>query len=118
MKLSNYLKGEWSQASGDGEPLLDPVRGAEDPGVMETLALELAPSHGRVHAVSSEVAGVQTGHGNVMPMSLHGGPGRAGGGQELGGLRALRFYHHFTALQGPARSLESLAQRATDLRPR
>jgi 3,4-dehydroadipyl-CoA semialdehyde dehydrogenase len=90
----------------------------EDPGVMETLALELAPSHGRVHAVSSEVAGVQTGHGNVMPMSLHGGPGRAGGGQELGGLRALRFYHQFTALQGPARSLESLARRATDLRPR
>jgi aldehyde dehydrogenase family protein len=33
------------------------------------------------------------GHGNVMPMSIHGGPGRAGGGQELGGLRALRFYH-------------------------
>jgi 3,4-dehydroadipyl-CoA semialdehyde dehydrogenase len=90
----------------------------EDPRVRETLALELAPSHGRIHAVSSEVAGTHTGHGNVMPMSLHGGPGRAGGGQELGGMRALRFYHQFTALQGPARSLESLAQRATELRPR
>jgi 3,4-dehydroadipyl-CoA semialdehyde dehydrogenase len=88
-----------------------------DPEVIESAALELASSHGRVHIVSADVARAQTGHGNVMPMSVHGGPGRAGGGQELGGLRALRFYHQLTALQGPAQSLRAIAGRAADLRP-
>ena len=86
-----------------------------DPQVIERVALELASSHGRVHAVSAEVARAQTGHGNVMPMSLHGGPGRAGGGQELGGLRALHFYHHLAALQGPASLLRGLTARAVTL---
>ena len=44
-----------------------------------------------MHIVSPDVAALHTGHGNVMPQSLHGGPGRAGGGEELGGLRALGF---------------------------
>jgi len=65
-------------------------------------ALALADSHGRVHVVTPEVAAVHTGHGNVMPMSLHGGPGRAGGGEELGGLRALGFYHRRAAVQAAA----------------
>ena len=90
---------------------------SEDPRVVERLALQLAPSHGRVHVVSTEVAAAQTGHGNVMPMSIHGGPGRAGGGQELGGLRALRFYHQFTALQGPTQTLQRIAERAVEFRP-
>lgn len=63
-------------------------------------ALALADSHGRLHVVTPEAAAVHTGHGNVMPMSLHGGPGRAGGGEELGGLRALGFYHRRAAIQG------------------
>jgi len=63
------------------------------------VALALADSHGRVHVVSPDVARLHTGHGNVMPQSLHGGPGRAGGGEELGGLRALAFYHRRSALQ-------------------
>lgn len=62
-------------------------------------AIELADSHGRVHVVSPDVAAIHTGHGNVMPMSLHGGPGRAGGGEELGGQRALNFYHRHAAIQ-------------------
>jgi 3,4-dehydroadipyl-CoA semialdehyde dehydrogenase len=62
-------------------------------------AKALAPFHGRVHVVSPQAAASQTGHGNVMPQSLHGGPGRAGGGEELGGLRALNFYHRRTAVQ-------------------
>ncbi len=89
---------------------------SNDPQIIESAALELACCHGRVHVVSEEVARVQTGHGNVMPLSLHGGPGRAGGGQELGGLRALRFHHQFTALQGPMQSLRGIASRAADLR--
>ncbi|HET7863955.1 MAG TPA: 3,4-dehydroadipyl-CoA semialdehyde dehydrogenase [Burkholderiaceae bacterium] len=70
-----------------------------DPGALARTALELADSHGRVHVVSPEVAAVHSGHGNVMPQSLHGGPGRAGGGEELGGLRALNFYHRRAAVQ-------------------
>ena len=71
-----------------------------DAASLSRLALELADSHGRVHVITPDVTDVQTGHGNVMPQSLHGGPGRAGGGEELGGLRALNFYHRRTAIQG------------------
>jgi len=42
-------------------------------------------------------------------MSLHGGPGRAGGGEELGGLRALNFYHRRAAIQGSSQALDLLA---------
>ncbi|MGH8779362.1 3,4-dehydroadipyl-CoA semialdehyde dehydrogenase [Paraburkholderia sp.] len=83
---------------------------ANDDAHLARVALELADSHGRVHAVSPAVARSHTGHGNVMPMSLHGGPGRAGGGEELGGLRALGFYHRRSAVQAPAAALDALAQ--------
>ena len=72
------------------------------------IGLALAPTHGRVHAVSSEMAKGHTGHGNVMPQSLHGGPGRAGGGEELGGLRGLGFYHRRSAFQGPSGVLAAI----------
>ncbi|HRH06882.1 MAG TPA: 3,4-dehydroadipyl-CoA semialdehyde dehydrogenase, partial [Burkholderiaceae bacterium] len=62
-----------------------------DAKALADIAMELADSHGRVHVISPDVAALQTGHGNVMPQSLHGGPGRAGGGEELGGIRALNF---------------------------
>jgi 3,4-dehydroadipyl-CoA semialdehyde dehydrogenase len=68
-------------------------------------AVELAPHHGRVHMVSPDVATLHTGHGNVMPQSVHGGPGRAGGGEELGGLRALNFYHRRVAIQAGAAAI-------------
>jgi 3,4-dehydroadipyl-CoA semialdehyde dehydrogenase len=69
---------------------------------------ELTDSHGRVHVISPDVAAFQTGHGNVMPQSLHGGPGRAGGGEELGGLRALNFYHRRAAIQASTAVLTQL----------
>ena len=81
---------------------------SNDPQFLVTAATELAESHGRVHLVNSDVAKVHTGHGNVMPQSNHGGPGRAGGGEELGGLRALRFYHRLAAVQGAPDILERL----------
>lgn len=81
-----------------------------DAAALASAALELADSHGRVHVISPDVAALQTGHGNVMPQSLHGGPGRAGGGEELGGLRALNFYHRRSAVQA---STEVLAQLQT-----
>ncbi|MBP6893326.1 MAG: 3,4-dehydroadipyl-CoA semialdehyde dehydrogenase [Pseudacidovorax sp.] len=79
-----------------------------DPAEIGRAALALAASHGRVHAVTPEVAQAHTGHGNVMPMSLHGGPGRAGGGAELGGLRALDFYHRRAAVQASPAVLDAL----------
>jgi len=76
-------------------------------------SVALAGSHGRVHAVTPEVGKSQTGHGNVMPASTHGGPGRAGGGEELGGLRSLGFYHRRAALQGSAATLQHLGPTST-----
>ncbi len=86
-----------------------------DPAFTARAALELADSHGRVHAISPDVASLHTGHGNVMPHSLHGGPGRAGGGEELGGLRALGFYHRRSAVQASTAALDALAASATPL---
>ena len=81
----------------------------QDEAALASAALELADSHGRVHIISPDVAAIQTGHGNVMPQSLHGGPGRAGGGEELGGLRALNFYHRRAAVQASTTVLDRLA---------
>ncbi|MCP5426328.1 MAG: 3,4-dehydroadipyl-CoA semialdehyde dehydrogenase [Gammaproteobacteria bacterium] len=87
-----------------------------DDAFIEAALIGLAGSQGRILAINREVGPSNTGHGNVMPMCLHGGPGRAGGGEELGGLRALRFYHRLSALQGPLKSLQALAQNAAELR--
>ena len=80
-----------------------------DAKALADAAVELAPLHGRVHVISHDVAALHTGHGNVMPQSLHGGPGRAGGGEELGGLRALNFYHRRAAIQASTATLHHLA---------
>ena len=78
--------------------LVTSLYGADEAALGRTAA-QLAGSHGRVHVITPDVAQAHTGHGNVMPQSLHGGPGRAGGGAELGGLRALDFYHRRAAVQ-------------------
>lgn len=79
-----------------------------DAAALSAAALQLADSHGRVHVISPDVAALHTGHGNVMPQSLHGGPGRAGGGEELGGARALNFYHRRSAIQASTAVLDHL----------
>jgi 3,4-dehydroadipyl-CoA semialdehyde dehydrogenase len=81
-----------------------------DAPALANAAIELAGSHGRVHIVTPDVAALHTGHGNVMPQSLHGGPGRAGGGEELGGARALNFYHRRAAVQASTTVLAAWAQ--------
>jgi 3,4-dehydroadipyl-CoA semialdehyde dehydrogenase len=63
--------------------------------------------------VDSNVGTQHTGHGNVMPNCLHGGPGRAGAGEELAGLRALLFYHRRFVVQGPKTLLEGLSAEAS-----
>jgi len=79
-----------------------------DPTALAEASADLASTQGRVHVVSPDVASIHTGHGNVMPMSLHGGPGRAGGGEELGGHRALGFYHRRAAIQASQAVLDAL----------
>ncbi|HSW03492.1 3,4-dehydroadipyl-CoA semialdehyde dehydrogenase [Aquabacterium sp.] len=79
-----------------------------DAQALAATAIDLADSHGRVHVVSPDVAALHSGHGNVMPQSLHGGPGRAGGGEELGGPRALNFYHRRVALQASSAVIAAL----------
>jgi 3,4-dehydroadipyl-CoA semialdehyde dehydrogenase len=69
--------------------------------------LSIAAHHGRVHIISAETSS-QTGHGNVMPQTIHGGPGRSGGGEELGGIRALYFYHRKVGIQAHPNLLNQL----------
>lgn len=86
----------------------------DDPVEAGTIAARLAPFHGRVLVVDAEVGRGHTGHAIVMPQCVHGGPGRAGGGEELGGLRGLRFFMQRTAVQGSPTMLAELAARATE----
>lgn len=87
---------------------------SEDPGFLSNTALALSSTHGRVLAVDPAIGKSHTGHGIVMPMCTHGGPGRAGSGEELGGLRGLRFYHQRTAIQGSRATLEMAAKDGAD----
>jgi 3,4-dehydroadipyl-CoA semialdehyde dehydrogenase len=81
----------------------------DDAEFQRQITLGIANMHGRVMVVDSSVGPQHTGHGNVMPNCLHGGPGRAGAGEELAGLRALLFYHRRFVVQGPKSLLESLS---------
>lgn len=67
-----------------------------------------APWAGRLYLGSSKMASQSPGPGTVLPSLVHGGPGRAGGGEELGGERGLHFYMQRTALEGDASVLKSL----------
>lgn len=62
--------------------------------------LGAATHHGRILVLNRESAKESTGHGSPMPMMAHGGPGRAGGGEEMGGLRGVKHYLQRTAIQG------------------
>jgi 3,4-dehydroadipyl-CoA semialdehyde dehydrogenase len=72
----------------------------DDRKFARSMLLSIAPYHGRLTLGSAKVAEHSPGPGTVMPALVHGGPGRAGGGEELGGLRGLSFYMQRTAIQG------------------
>ena len=71
-----------------------------DEAVAAHLVLGLAPFHGRILVVSRNCAKESTGHGSPLPHLVHGGPGRAGGGEEMGGIRGVLHYMQRTAVQG------------------
>ena len=71
-----------------------------DPDVVRDLVLGVAPWHGRVLVLDQDSAAESTGHGSPLPHLVHGGPGRAGDGEELGGIRGVLHYMQRTAVQG------------------
>jgi len=87
---------------------------SNDPGFLQEAVLGIGDLHGRIVAVDSSVGSQHTGHGNVVPSCLHGGPGRAGGGEELAGLRALLLYHRRFVVQGPVNCIKELSGLCAD----
>jgi 3,4-dehydroadipyl-CoA semialdehyde dehydrogenase len=87
---------------------------SNDPDFSRSVVLGIGDLHGRILVVDSSVASQYTGHGNVVPSCLHGGPGRAGGGEELAGLRALLLYHRRFVVQGPSSQLADFAGLSAD----
>jgi 3,4-dehydroadipyl-CoA semialdehyde dehydrogenase len=85
-----------------------------DPAFLAEASIALGTSHGRVMLIDPAIGDSHTGHGIVLPSCMHGGPGRAGGGEELGGLHGLWFYHQRVALQGSAATLTPLSEQAAD----
>lgn len=71
-----------------------------DPNIATDYVMGAATYHGRILILNESCAKESTGHGSPMPLLVHGGPGRAGGGEEMGGLRGIRHYMQRTALQG------------------
>ncbi|MYE76413.1 MAG: phenylacetic acid degradation bifunctional protein PaaZ [Acidimicrobiaceae bacterium] len=85
-------------AAGGGS-LVASVYGADRDEITD-LALGIASHHGRVLIVDQAMAPASTGHGSPLPPLVHGGPGRAGGGQEMGGMRGVHAHMQRTAVQG------------------
>jgi oxepin-CoA hydrolase/3-oxo-5,6-dehydrosuberyl-CoA semialdehyde dehydrogenase len=72
----------------------------DDKAFLREIVLGIASAHGRVVLGTEKIAAASIPPGTVMPNLVHGGPGRAGGGEELGGLRGMMLYMQRTALQG------------------
>lgn len=85
-------------ARGQGSLVGSLVTNDED--VAREVVLGVAPWHGRVLVLNRDDAKESTGHGSPLPVLVHGGPGRAGGGEELGGVRGVKHHMQRTAIQG------------------
>lgn len=72
--------------------------------------INAASHHGRILILNRHCAKESTGHGSPMPLLVHGGPGRAGGGEEMGGLRGVKHYMQRTAIQGSPTTLTNITQ--------
>jgi oxepin-CoA hydrolase/3-oxo-5,6-dehydrosuberyl-CoA semialdehyde dehydrogenase len=91
-----------------------------DPGFARDVVLGLAPWHGRLLVLDRDDAAESTGHGSPLPILVHGGPGRAGGGEELGGIRGVLHHMQRTAVQASPRVLSAVTGRwvaGTERRP-
>jgi oxepin-CoA hydrolase/3-oxo-5,6-dehydrosuberyl-CoA semialdehyde dehydrogenase len=93
-----------------GGSLVSSVFTADDT-IAARLVLGLAPHHGRVLVVNRTCAQDSTGHGSPLPHLVHGGPGRAGGGEEMGGIRGVMHYMQRTAIQGSPSTIAAITGR-------
>ena len=82
----------------------------KSPAVAAQVVPRLAANHGRLHVLDRESAGESTGHGSPLPSLKHGGPGRAGGGEELGGIRAVTHMMQRAAVQGSPTMLTAITR--------
>ncbi|QPQ55299.1 phenylacetic acid degradation bifunctional protein PaaZ [Allosphingosinicella flava] len=81
-----------------------------DPKVAEEFVLGAGAFHGRMMILDRTSAKESTGHGSPLPVLVHGGPGRAGGGEEMGGVRGVTHYMQRTALQGSPALLSGIVK--------
>ncbi|MBB5519674.1 phenylacetic acid degradation bifunctional protein PaaZ [Amphiplicatus metriothermophilus] len=80
-----------------------------DPKIAREFVLAAGAYHGRLAIIDRDSAKESTGHGSPLPVLVHGGPGRAGGGEEMGGARGVKHYMQRTALQGSPAILTGVA---------
>ncbi|MFI5196277.1 MAG: phenylacetic acid degradation bifunctional protein PaaZ [Chitinophagales bacterium] len=96
-----------------------------DDNIAKEIVLGAASMHGRILVLNADCAKESTGHGSPMPMLVHGGPGRAGGGEEMGGKRGVLHYLQRTAIQGSPTTITRITnvyqqggrQHETDIHP-
>jgi len=96
-----------------------------DDAIAKEIVLGTASMHGRILVLNADCAKESTGHGSPLPLLVHGGPGRAGGGEEMGGKRGVLHYLQRTALQGSPTTLSRITnvyqqggkQHETDIHP-
>ncbi|MEN8738240.1 MAG: phenylacetic acid degradation bifunctional protein PaaZ [Phaeobacter gallaeciensis] len=82
-----------------------------DPAVARAVALGSGAFHGRLYFNNRDSMKESTGHGSPLPHMVHGGPGRAGGGEELGGVRGVKHYMQRTAIQGSPDILSAIGDK-------
>ena len=82
-----------------------------DNSTARELVLGTAAYHGRMLVINRHCAAESTGHGSPLPHLVHGGPGRAGGGEEMGGVRGVKHYMQRTAIQGSPETLSAIGHR-------
>ncbi|PIX08767.1 MAG: phenylacetic acid degradation bifunctional protein PaaZ [Flavobacteriaceae bacterium CG_4_8_14_3_um_filter_34_10] len=79
-----------------------------DDSIAKKFTIGAASHHGRILSINRESAKQSTGHGSPLPSLVHGGPGRAGGGEEMGGMRGIKHYMQRTAIQGSPTTLTEI----------
>jgi oxepin-CoA hydrolase/3-oxo-5,6-dehydrosuberyl-CoA semialdehyde dehydrogenase len=78
--------------------------------IAQHYVINAATHHGRILILNNECAKESTGHGSPLPLLIHGGPGRAGGGEEMGGLRGVKHYLQRTAIQGSPTTITAVTE--------
>ncbi|MFI5130810.1 MAG: phenylacetic acid degradation bifunctional protein PaaZ, partial [Chitinophagales bacterium] len=79
-----------------------------DNSIAKQYVMGAATHHGRILVLNSECAKESTGHGSPLPLLVHGGPGRAGGGEEMGGIRGVKHYMQRVAIQSSPATITAI----------